>query len=649
MKIQTTRANAREAGGTKAWEGGLLGFSGLGAGLTQGALYAKDAMATGVNKVAGTDLDNDSYDRFTKERKDIDQFHKLRREEAGQGFDVARLGGALVGEAPLAALGKGYQGAKILSKAGAKVTAQNAAAGAAMGGVGFADDAEQRMGNIGAGALGGAGGAVLGDKAGKLVANTIAKRQAKKINLSQIDEKIADVLKQSDIAIDDLPPQALDNIRQGAVRAIQSGKDLDAKSVQRLALLNSLGLEGTQGQVSRVPQVWQSEAELAKINRAGDTLRAKFESDNTNLSNLLDEVSERTGGNVTDGYGVASDMMDTASNILSRNKQGYNALYEQAVKAQGNDVVLDGAGFANDAITMLDQNYAMSSLPPSLHKLIKNVSANPESFTLGKSEEMVKILNREYKASLNNGQPTASTFAIGVVRDALNNRQDEALQGLLSQGGNDAAQLYSSARGAYKANAQLIEDIPLLQDVRKGVEPDKLFKKHVLTGDVAKLERTIKLLNEENPQVVNDMKRQVVEHIAERAINANGQFSPAGMKKALDGLTDRRLAILFTPQEMKRLKDIGMAAHYLISQPPHSAVNNSNTSSALTNVLLDRLKIPGVRVLAEPLTDIANSRQAKKALNPSIAGQTLPQQPNQELIQRLTQAGFLGGATATTD
>lgn len=57
------------------------------------------------------------------------------------------------------------------------------------------------------------------------------------------------------------------------------------------------------------------------------------------------------------------------------------------------------------------------------------------------------------------------------------------------------------------------------------------------------------------------------------------------MKRALDAIGDRRLATMFSPDELKNLKDIGKAGQYLVTQPPHSYVNNSNTSAALMNYL----------------------------------------------------------------
>lgn len=625
------------------------GVMGIRKGILQGYHWLGDKIQQPLNELFGTHFDTNEYKKLTDQAtKEEAQYQEQRKAQGDTGTDWWSLAGETAATAPVAALARGYQGAKILSGAGAKVLAQNAALGGAIGGMGFAENSDQRLANAGAGAVGGAAGSVVGEKIGQGVVKLASKLNTTTTHIANIDQKLNTALNRDGISLSDLTGDVVDSLRKDAVAATKAGKDLDADAVIRQALFKRLGLKGTQAQVSRNPQQWQKEAELAKIQGAGDPLRNKFNQDNVQLKVLLDDAASKTGGTSIDQYGAMQGALDTANSKLASNKANYQSLYDQARKANGNNVVLDGAGFTNDAITALDKNYAMSSLPPSIHKILKDVSNNSDKFTLGKSEELIKILNREYKASLQNGQPSSSTYAIGLVRDALNTRQNEAMQNLLSQGGNDAAQLYSSARQAFKDNVQSIENMPLLKDAQNGIEPDKLFQKHVLNGNVSELSKTVNLLNDVNPQSVNDIKQQVIEYISNQAINSNGQFSPAGMKRALDKIGDRRLETMFDPKEVSRLKDIGMAGHFLVSQPPHSYVNNSNTGSALANFLIGRLNLPGVRILASPVNDIIKSREVNKTLKPSIAGNDLQiGDLNQSLIDQLRKAGLLSGANAT--
>lgn len=657
---------AKAAGPTSFAEDVLFGFSKLGAGINQGFAYAGDKLGQGLNSLLGTNFDTGSYDRFTNQRKEVEEFRNLQNSQNGKSSAIGEFVGEVAGTAPFALLGRGYQGAKILSKVGGKVAAQNAAVGAAIGGAGFAGDANQRLDNAVLGGIGGAAGAALGEKVGQGVSKAVnAVRntgpQAAQRTAQAIDKSLDDALRQQGMSLGELSDDVANGLRKEAADALKSGKNLNPEAVARKAVLDQVGIKGTKAQVSGNAQQWQKEAELAKLQNVGAPLREKFIDDNKQLASLLDSANASTGGKASDQYGAMQNALSSVNSQLDQNKQFINAAYEAARKAPGNDVVLDGRGFANDAVTALENNYAASSLPPSVQKIINEVADNPEKFTLGKSEELVKILNREYKSSLQMGQPTSATYSIGLVRDALNGRQAEAMQGLLSSG-NDAAKAYQFARQANQFNASQIEGMPLLQDARKGVEPDKLFNQHILNGNVNELARTVDLLNNVNPQAVSDIKQQVLEFIANKAIKQNGQFSPAGMKRALDGIGDRRLSTLFEPDELKNIKNIGKAGEYLVSQPAHSYVNNSNTASATMNKLMDffgNSKVKAVMNLphlkdyvVDPVANYGNTRSVNKAFQPDISGApSAPIKPSpqqQSLIDRLVQAGLISGASATT-
>lgn len=654
----------KKQGPTQLWESALLGAADIGVPFVQGAQYVKDKINQGVNAVAGTKLPTNSYEGVTKTYKNINDAHNTVRKANNQGVDVGRIGANMVMTAPLAAAGGTLpSGAKLISKAGAEFLGKNAALGGLIGATGIHENNTERLKSMGAGAVGGAIGAAAGQKIGEGVTKVARKtipsvKTATQVRVNQaIDDQIEIALKQSNVKIGDLSDDIIAGLRKDVGAALKSGKAVNKEAIARKVVFDRLGIRPTQAQLTGNPILWQKQAELAKIQGAGDPLRDKLVQDNVQLAGLLDDAIKNTNGNAADQYAAAQSASDALSLFDRQAKDQVKELYQGAMKAPGNNVALDGRGFANDAITKLDEQYAMSSLPPSVSKIIKDIEKNPQAFTLGKSEELIKILNREYKASLQNGQPSSSTYAIGLVRDVLNNRQDEALQGMVVSGNNNAAQWYQAARTAYKNHAQVVEKIPLLKDTLKGTEPDKLFQKHILNGNAAELTETMKVLAKVDPTSIYNIKQQTLQHISDKAINQNGQFSPAGMKRALDSIGDRRLNILFAPKEVAHIKDIGMAGQYLVTQPAHSYVNNSNTSAALMNFLGGIINKPGVRVLLSPLKDVADSVQVNRALKANITSDAkassevvnnmLLSEGDKNLIEQLTKLGLIGGANST--
>lgn len=647
----------KKQGPAQLWESGLLGLADIGVPFVQAAQYAKDKISQGVNAVAGTNLPTNSYEGVTKTYKDINNNHNTVRKVNKQGADVTRVGANMLLTAPIAGVGGTLKsGVPLVSKAGAEFLGKNAALGALVGATGVHENNTQRLKSMGAGALGGAIGAGVGQKVGEgvvKVVNKIPTRATTQKISAAIDDQIEIALKQSNVKIGDLSDDVVAGLRKEVGAALKSGKAVNKEAVARKIVFDRLGIKPTRAQLTGDPILWQKQAELAKIQGAGDPLRQTLINNEGKVIGALDDVIAKTGGNATDQYGAIKGATDSLLDRNAQNKAFIGAAYDNARLAQGNNTVLDGESFAKEATDLLEQNYATLSLPAGIKKIIKDIEKKPQEFTLNKAEELIKVLNREYKASLQNGQPTSSSYAIGVVRDALNSRQATVLQGLT---GNESAQAYQFARQAHKANSELISKMPLLQDALKGVEPDKLFQKHILGGNAAQLGETIEVLKNTNPQAVADIKQQTLLWISNKSVNQNGGFSPAGMKKALDSLGDRRLLTMFDANELSHIKDIAKAGDYLVTQPNHAYVNNSNTSAALMNFFGGLINKPGVRVLLSPLKDVADSVKVSRSLKGSVAGEAVPAATNPlisntqlEIINKLSKAGLIGGANSAKD
>lgn len=647
----------KKQGPTQLWESGLLGLADWGIPAFQAAEYAADGIRGGINKVFGTNLETDRYEKLTKSYKNTNDNHNTVRKANNQGADVVRMGANMLLTAPIAGLGGTLKsGVPLVSKAGAEFLGKNAALGALVGATGVHENNTQRLKSMSAGALGGAIGAGVGQKVGEgvvKVVNKIPTRATTQKISAAIDDQIEIALKQSNVKIGDLSDDIVAGLRKDVGAALKSGKAVNKEAVARKIVFDRLGIKPTRAQLTGDPILWQKQAELAKIQGAGDPLRQTLINNENQVIGALDDVITKTGGNATDQYGAIKGATDSLLDRNAQNKAFIGAAYDNARLAQGNNTVLDGESFAKEATDLLEQNYATLSLPAGIKKIIKDIEKKPQEFTLNKAEELIKVLNREYKASLQNGQPTSSSHAIGVVRDALNRRQATVLQGLT---GNESAQAYQFARQAHKANAELTQRMPLLQDALKGVEPDKLFQKHILGGNAAQLGETIEVLKNTNPQAVADIKQQTLLWISNKSVNQNGGFSPAGMKKALDSLGDRRLLTMFNANELSHIKDIAKAGDYLVTQPNHSYVNNSNTSAALMNFFGGLINKPGVRVLLSPLKDVADSVKVSRSLKGSVAGEAVPAATNPlisnaqlEIIDKLSKAGLIGGANTSKD
>lgn len=577
------------------WQSALLGVSdALGATIVQGAAKAGDIVNREViNPLFGTDLEEDAYGKYTRRYNLSRQEFEQQREDAGAGFDGARLAGNIAGSLPLLRMGGALpQGAKLLSQAGAKFIASNAAAGGVAGAAMFAKNADDRISNTVNGAAIGAVAApvvrAVGQAAQPIVRRVANARQAAGGGTQARAEATATIeaaFTQNGIDLNAISTTVRNDLIKEVEAAIKSGKAVSPEAIVRKAALGNVGLTGTRAQVTGRAQDWQKERELAKLQDVGDPLRDKFVADHDALKTLMDDAASATGGRAFD----RNDAMQATFDALRKNDDLRNTeirgLYDAARNATGNELQLNAPRFVNDVSNELERNGLGTFLKSDVRGILGGLFDGKAPLTIAKKEELVKVLN----AGLANTTDGSRRQALQIVRDKLENEVTQTLdefdQAVLGQGG-DAIQAWQAARNAARERFGLIDRTPAIKAALDDAAPDRAFEKIVLNANERDLLALAKEL-ENQPEALNGVRQQTVQWIAEQATRANnGAFSPAAMNNALRKLGDRRLNALFSPEEVAKIKNINEAARYLMTQPPESAVNNSNSGAALANHLM---------------------------------------------------------------
>lgn len=599
------KQKAKEAGPSNAVQSALLGFSDLGAGVLQGGSYLADKVSQGINKVAGTNLDTNSYNRVTKERKDVNDWHQLRRQANDQGFDWNRLGGQIASTAPIALSG----GTSL-----AQVAGRGALTGGGIGVASYAPTATERQKNTAMGAVGGAAGGALGSLIGKGATQVARKINAKNITTHQVDEVINRAFKQSDDAmlqglkVESLSNTAKENIRKEVKSLLGKGKQPDLKTLERLAVFSDLKSKGvdlrpTGKQATGNPQLWTKETELSKLD-GGESLNKRYINQGDELTNALNDFQGATGGTSTGKLQTGESIISSLNKQDEARKQVISTLYKLAKDHTGNDLQLNAEAIARNAKQMIDDNFAlpdraipalMSRLKPFLPNP-KDSSYVPKQFTLKDKELLVKQINAALPKL-----DQQNKVAFGLVRDSLEQETDDALIRVGGTLQGEAKTAWDAARKAASERFGLIKRNPALQQAIDDVAPDKFFQQQVLSANV----RDVKALVDEiksDPQAVNNVRQEIIRFIANKTVSdTTGNVSPKAMNNAIKSIGDEKLAMFFSPEELKHLKNLNAASRYLFSQPRGSNVNNSNSASAFANMmgymgLLKRIPLVGPKV-----------------------------------------------------
>jgi hypothetical protein len=406
-------------------------------------------------------------------------------------------------------------------------------------------------------------------------------------------------------------------------KALKVSPNLDDAAIGRLADYQKTGLTPMSGNLTLNPSTISRERNLAKIGaNSTDPAAQKLSTiQRDNDLKLMDGLGKF--GSDDDAVTASNKIIETLNVKDSATKKVIGKFYEQARNTEGRSALLNPRDFTQKANDALDDALLGGKLPGDVRNKLNSIAQGDTPLTVDVAEQLKTNIGALQRSS----NDPAERLALSKVREALDNTA------LVDGQGKEAIAAFNKARSANKAYMQMVERNPALQAVRDGVEPDKFVQKFILgNGEKANISQ-VKALRDslkDNPEATTAIRGQIANYLKQRAVNGKADevanFSPDAYNKALKAIGDDKLKLFFTDQDLDMLKTLGRVSSYEKFQPTGSAVNNSNTTGALTAVL-DRLansplirKIPfGAKLVAEPAQDISVAVGSRKALDKSKA------------------------------
>lgn len=606
------------------------GADGIVGGVGQGGRWVWD-------KITG----DNSYDRYTTQKQAERDSYNKARQASGKGMNVGAFVGENLALAPTLGAGKviqagsaivrGVGGLKTASKvanatktagtaskaSAIKTAGKSAVAGGAVGAVGFAGSADERMENIGYGMMGGAIAPAVGNlaqkgvQAGNKAVNTALSKlpSATKAHQEHLAKKASEIVKNGEKAQGiRLNDEQRDIAIKTAKAHLKDGKIPDGGSLVRKSVLDSHNIKGTKAQVSGSATDYTAEREFAKKS---DGLINRYNQQSNDVGQMMSSLADGTGQQNKDLFSKTQDAFNSLKNHDKTAKEQIKNLYGQARGASGNDLAVDYKTGLPNLQKQLRKGGFMEHYS-KIHNIIKGNVDEHGNLTLLGAENAKKALNHHFT----NGRDGAKDRAFGLAKQALDDWVQKA--GDVSE----AKQAWEIAKGAYRQHAK-DSDIPFFKAVLSGGEPDKAFDKFIIKGavnDVKNLRAYLEKVGDK--QTLADLQGATIEHILSVSNTQNG-FSVLNFKKALNSLNDHKLHAILDEKQVAELKEIGKVADILFKAPPHNAVNHSNTAfvSDVLNSALARVvgKLPfGGDKLIDGATWVFNNRITKKYLNGDI-------------------------------
>lgn len=582
--------------------------------------------------------------------KSKDAEYEAARAEAGRGgVDAARLVGNVASPVNLVAAAKVPLAASTMGRVG-----QGAALGGASGAMEPVTNTEnfwpEKLKQVGAGTVGGAVATPILGKIGDSVARASKAGVGSAASNAATDAKVTaainDALQETGQSISDLRPQALLELHNDVKKALSSGEQLDVAALLRKKDFESLNMQPLLGQITRDPMQFAQELNLRGLAGVGDPIAARLNSQALALKNGVGQYA----GEAAESFKAGEQISTSLKGIDDAMRQRVAGLYQAARNDAGKDLDVPLQGLAQDYAQIL-QDFG-DKVPSGVRNNLNALGLDPlnpsnqkKIFTIEDADKLLKVINQNDPGMVDKPMSTA----LSNLRNAVKN----AVLSADSSGGP-----FKPAVDAAAQRFRLHEAIPSLEAAANGTTAaDDFVKRFVINGKVNDVRGMGKLLASVDKDAYNQARSQLGADLQRAAFGENMAgdkgFAQERFNKRLRELGTDKLAAFFSPEEIATLKTLGRVGSYITSQPAGSAVNNSNTASALFNLAT---KLPGGGMLGNVASGInavtrsvKNATTAKNALAaevPVSAADLTPQQAN--ILAMILGGGAIGAGAASS-
>lgn len=598
------------------------------------------------------------------ERQNVERINQAAEQDYQQnwrrgqntGLDGGRIAGDIVASLPIAAAVPGAGAATMLPRVGAGIGA--GAIGGAVQPVGMEgrQDGDFWGAKAGQTAIGGVTGAfspfvanALGKVASGVVnkARSVASRAAGTAPTdAAITQTVTGELAGRGVDFSKLAKETQDALLADAKQAMSAGGKLNFDALARRADFEATGIKPTMGQLTRDPMQFQFEQNTRGITGAGEGLSQRFNEQNAQLIAAINKARSGAQGVGLDRFGAADRVISSLRDLDFARKSGVDQLYSAAREQAGIHTPLNTPRFAQSVNDALDQAMVGDALPGGVKTALNQIAQGEMPFTIQKAEQIRQAINGQM-----GGIPSRENFALRLVNNAL---QDE-IDRVGSAAGQQAGDAFKAARAAAADRFSALDTSAPLKAAVDGAAPDDFMRKFVISGKAGDLLSLRADLSQRQPQLWGEVRGQVVDWLKERALNGAtdefGKFSQSAYNKAVNQIGDAKLKVLFSPQEIAQLKQVGRVASAIQVQPAGSAVNNSGTSQAVANLVSRASNVPYLKeMVINPARNFVVQGKVNAALNPSAGPMFQPgvqsAYPASEMARRLQLPLSVGGYPA---
>lgn len=393
--------------------------------------------------------------------------------------------------------------------------------------------------------------------------------------------------------------------------------NLDATALRRIAQAESLPvpIKLTRGQATRDPVQLRVEDQTAATEQ-GRALSDRHAEQNDALTANLQRIQDRARAKNPRDYDAGNSVFEVLSKQAKSSEGKVNFLYDKARQSpEANKPIVDTRKIV-DWLNETPRIEAVGAIAAKLKRLgvIAEKDGKYEQAradrtltkSLGMNADDIEVFRNLTPVQAESVRSLA--VKLGKAPDATGHFMSEAKRVLDESTSELGGEPYQKARNARIQHAKTFEDPGAISDVLemksrtdRKLPFEDIWRKKVMNASVDDLTRLKEQLLTGDAATRNggkaawrNIQSQTVEFIKERAANSitsptktgSAEFSPSGLKRALDQIGDDHLGLIFSKETVRQLHQLDAVSRDVKSHP--TTVKGSPTSANLM-VMLDRI------------------------------------------------------------
>jgi len=450
-------------------------------------------------------------------------------------------------------------------------------------------------------------------------------------NSSKSEQIVDEIIQNKGINLTEFPVGIRNSLVSEVDSIISKGGDVNRVNINRLIDYKLTGTKPTVGTLNRDPAQVTAEQNLAKLAEGENGANSLASIKNQNNRIIVNTVDDMGAGVSKPTKEAGDEVFGLFSSINEKFKVQIRDLYKKALGSNGRDAWYDAVTFNKKVTQRLKDENLLNRVPKEIKEDLAGFLEDPKTFTVDAKSNFQSNVAEDMRTAMRTSKGSEYK-ALKEIRDELENVELGAGQNF----GKEATQAIKDAKKASYEYNKMQDKIPALSDFRNPkVNSEDFFEKFFVRSKGDDFVSSFNALDNAGRQVIkNNLLGHIKRAMTGDTTNDFAKVSAKGLERVLKNIGKKKLEAVFSRDELLQIQALKRVAKADNFMPVGSAVNTSNTASALSKEFSNKLPF---------LNAYKNNKKVNQALDIDNAIKQATEQPPFPIGSFYDQRGIMDG------